>query len=1154
MPIQGQQRHNPLLTNPLKEAGHPFVENYGPDTYDAFYQNWGATQDSLGIVYFANGDGVLSYDGVHWNLVELPNKGTVFSLDTAKDGTIYVGAHNELGYLKAKENGEMQFISLLPFLEKEYHDFNIIRQTYATNHGVYFGAGQVLFKWDGEAFTVWDFPEGTRISTHEVNGEIYQHNSNLGLTKLTNGNFSLIPQGEKFIDLRLRFMSSLGKNGILLGCSSSLYKLNENGIEELLIDMPKFLEENVLYRGAVLHNGTVALGSLNKGILIIDKQGRQRTLISGEELLLSDQILGLFQDRAGLLWAGLQTGIAKIEYPSAFSVYDKSNQLSEHIYDITRFNDSIYIGTATGLQVLKFDRQTGRTLAYPVSGISGSTFDLMVFRDQLMIGAYGLYSKTAKGPPRQILEESIHYLQKSVIDSNRVFVALAPGLKAVRFEKGEWIEERTFDEVKYSVHTVVEDGEGNLWLRTNDNTIGLVSFTNKQAARSLKQPVHRIYDAEDGFPNDVGIPYLIDGILYFITSAGAPYYYNATKDRFEENTTFYERLGVLAERAKVSHVDKAGNIWIIVYEDGEKKDQLVALKKENGGYQLRAMHEDRIIDLRREVVFSELKDSLLWYRANSVGLIRHDLNGKSGNSDLRPSTFIKEVWYQTDSLLYAGHGKGNNYEIPYQQNQLRFKFSSPFFYRESQNKFQYLLEGYDLQWSEWTGETQKDYTNIPEGNYTFKVRSKNTFGLVGGEDHYRFAILPPWYRSWWAYLLYVVMGALLLWLFGQWRSKQLRQKNLALETLVGERTEEIRKKNKLLQHQTERLKEMDTMKTRLFANISHEFRTPLTLIKGPVEKLETAKENKISTTNIKMIRRNANRLLNLVNQLLDLSKLDSGKLALNMAEGDVFKCVRAAASSFSSHAASRNMDYQIKIPSRLLWASFDRDKLEKVIYNLVGNALKFTKDEGKVIIEAQFRSSRLRLKVADTGEGISSDKLPYIFDRFFQVDDSYTKEKTGSGIGLALTKELVELMGGTIYVESELGNGTIFRVVLPLEEIKSNAKDDIVETTTPFWNDDEQQPSAILQEEKETRVLIIEDNNDMRHFIKEQLAEHYAIFEGRNGKEGLEMAKKESPALIITDLMMPQMDGITLCKKLKTDLSTCHIPVIMLTAKAGIER
>ena len=491
--------------------------------------------------------------------------------------------------------------------------------------------------------------------------------------------------------------------------------------------------------------------------------------------------------------------------------------------------------------------------------------------------------------------------------------------------------------------------------------------------------------------------------------------------------------------------------------------------------------------------------------------------------------------------------------LPYQYNTLTFDFAAIEPAKPQLVKYQYMLEGYNTDWNPTTSQTRATFGNIFEGSYTFKLKAQSPDGVWSEPILYTFKLLPPWHRTWWAYAGYVLLAMVLLWLFAQWRSRQLRHKNLALETLIGERTEEIRKKNELLGHQTEKLKEMDTMKTHFFANISHEFRTPLTLIKGPIEKLEEEHQNNISTPNIKMIRRNANRLLNLVNQLLDLSKLDSGKLQLDLAEGDVFKCLRAAASAFSSQAASRNMDYQIKISSISLWAAFDRDKLEKIVYNLLGNSFKFTEDGDKVHISANHSGGRLQLVVSDSGQGIEKDKLPHIFDRFFQVDDSYTKQKSGSGIGLALTKELVGLMNGEIYVESEPEKGSIFKVMLPLEEIKSHKTEKrTVSPALAYYAEDEETKEPVT-ESKEVKLLIIEDNNDMRHFIKEQLEQDYQVLEAVNGKDGLQKANELVPDLIITDLMMPQMDGITLCKNLKTSIGTSHIPVIMLTARAGIE-
>jgi signal transduction histidine kinase/DNA-binding response OmpR family regulator/Tfp pilus assembly protein PilF len=358
---------------------------------------------------------------------------------------------------------------------------------------------------------------------------------------------------------------------------------------------------------------------------------------------------------------------------------------------------------------------------------------------------------------------------------------------------------------------------------------------------------------------------------------------------------------------------------------------------------------------------------------------------------------------------------------------------------------------------------------------------------------------------------------------------------------------------RIKQKSNKELQALDQLKSNFFANISHEFRTPLTLIKGPIEKLEQDPDEKLTRGEIKMIRRNTNRVLGLVNQLLDLSKIDQGKLRLKPTEGDIFKCLRAAAASFNSHAAQRNMDYRVEIPNEILWVAFDRDKLEKIVYNLLSNAFKFSEDGEMVAFKAKYVDEELKIQVSDSGKGISEEKLPYIFDRFFQVDNSFTKESEGSGIGLSLSKDLVELMDGTITVSSEEGKGTYFTVQIPLQKIETGQT---VPDAVGIKVDKAMTKSKTFELGKtDTRdlpqILIVEDNEDMRQLIKSQLLKNYKIVEAVNGEQGLKMAVSNPPDLLITDLMMPKMDGMELCQNLKTTLETSHIPIIMLTARAG---
>lgn len=364
-----------------------------------------------------------------------------------------------------------------------------------------------------------------------------------------------------------------------------------------------------------------------------------------------------------------------------------------------------------------------------------------------------------------------------------------------------------------------------------------------------------------------------------------------------------------------------------------------------------------------------------------------------------------------------------------------------------------------------------------------------------------------------------------------------------------------RKNKELMEAQevvNQKLREVDKMKSHFFASISHEFRTPLTLIKGPIEQLMAQPALPLSVEKVKMIHRNSDRLLQLVNQLLDLSKLDSGNLQLENKQGDVYKFLRIIASSFDSYAQQHDIRYTVKIHDGVLFSSFDPDKLEKVLYNLLFNAFKYTPDGGAIAIICEENNNSLHIEITDNGKGIAPHQVHHIFDRFYQVND-HTGFQEGTGIGLSLVKELLTLMGGTVHVDSEYGQGTTFRISIPLSRTKT------INEEVSVWSSDhvktplENELERYLQNaelEKET-ILVIEDNADMRSYIREHLIGDYRVLEAAHGKEGLAIANREIPDLIITDIMMPEMDGITFCNTVRRDERTSHIPVVMLTAKEG---
>ncbi|MEP7377465.1 MAG: ATP-binding protein [Chitinophagaceae bacterium] len=368
--------------------------------------------------------------------------------------------------------------------------------------------------------------------------------------------------------------------------------------------------------------------------------------------------------------------------------------------------------------------------------------------------------------------------------------------------------------------------------------------------------------------------------------------------------------------------------------------------------------------------------------------------------------------------------------------------------------------------------------------------------------------------------------------------------------------------NEKARAQARRIQEMDEIKSKFFANISHEFRTPLTLIQGPLQQIEEqvkeSGKNESATVPLRQIntmRRNTDRLLELVNQLLDLSKLDSGNMKLQIITGDVLQLLKSLAASFDSMAERKQIHYHVHFPEQTHIAFFDKDKLEKIFVNLLGNAFKYTPEKGTVSIIVEMEETRLRLSVEDNGPGIAKKELDKVFDRFYQVEGTGDK---GSGIGLALVKELVDLYHGQISVSSELTKGSRFRVSLPIDKNAFKENELIYgeyKTGTVFINQSTDTGYEVNEDGKLNShlplLLIVEDNKDLRTFIRETVHTFYQVEEAVNGKEGLEKAVALIPDVIISDVMMPVMDGFAMTEKLRKDERSSHIPVILLTAKAG---
>ncbi len=491
----------------------------------------------------------------------------------------------------------------------------------------------------------------------------------------------------------------------------------------------------------------------------------------------------------------------------------------------------------------------------------------------------------------------------------------------------------------------------------------------------------------------------------------------------------------------------------------------------------------------------------------------------------------------------------NRLKLPYNKNFLSFEFAGLEFNQPEKIRYRYMLKGYDNDWIAAGNNNVATYTRLPSGTYTLMVNASNTSGRWSPFVRKLFIVIePPLWATWWAYTLYFLIGAIIIYFLWRYNAKRVELKHkLEFESL-----------------ETKKLKELDHLKTRFFANISHEFRTPLTLIKGPIEDFLQDHDIEKLKEILPAMQRNSNRLLQLISQLLDLSKLGAGNYKLTRSKRDIIPFVKQIVNSFSSLAHRKNILLETEIDPRLkndlrneaIAFYFDDDVVEKILFNLLSNAFKFAPEGGNITVSLCFAEKKtgfLELKVEDDGIGIPPEKLPYIFDRFYQADQSNNRQFEGSGIGLSLVKELVELHGGTITVTSEVNKQTAFSCYLPLNKkiapgIESSKKEYSGEISVPdYETHNEPFENAI---DAAPTVLLVEDQPDVRKYIREKLHEHYNILEAKNGVEGFETAKTQMPDLVISDVMMPKKDGFELCHSLKTDNVTSHIPVILLTARA----
>ncbi|MFC0514745.1 two-component regulator propeller domain-containing protein [Mucilaginibacter angelicae] len=947
------------------------------------------------------------------------------------------------------------------------------------------------------------------------------------------------------------------------------------------------LKSNIVSNIIQADDGLIWIGTDHGGINVLDKKNFTITYLLNREddaKSLSQNSVILYKDDTGIMWAStFKEGVSYyhkniIRFP--LYRHFASDRESLSFEDANKFvedkSGNLWIGTNGG-GLIYFNRKNGSFKQYkyeqgnPNSLSNDIIVSLCIDHDQkLWIGTYfgGLDCFDGK--------KFIHYkhddkVAGSIADnrvwsiledsSNRLWIGtFAGGLQI--FDRDKKIFSAPFKQTDIRspyVATLFEDRKGNIWVGGYfgadvilKNKGGVIHYnTDKKGTNSLisnsincitqdsrgliwistreglsivnpETGFIRSLTAQNGLPDNTIMDILEDnrGTIWLSTANGL------------SRITFTQKQAPYAFRFE--NFDETDGL------QGKEFNARAALKTSRGELIFGGGHGFNIFDpltihanvYKPRLIFT---DFLLFNKSITA------------NEEVNGHVVLSKAISATRELT-----------LTHSENVFTIEFAALNFFNPNKVKHQYMMEGFDKDWLDADNAIRKaTYTNLDGGDYTFKVRAISQEGRWDPDYiTLKIKVLPPFWKSTIAYFIYILLLFGILF-FMRRRGIQKIRRQFEVE-------KEKQEAKLLIEHERQearRMHELDMMKIKFFTNVSHEFRTPLSLIMAPVDKILKHTETEEQRHQLQLINRNAKRLLNMVNQLLDFRKMEVQELRLHARNGDIISFIKEMVYSFSDVAEKKHIRLVFDSEIQSMVINFDHDKIERILFNLLSNAFKFTPDDGNVsvllaITEKTAEKRLLEIKVIDTGIGIPFDKQDKIFERFFQNEVPGSMVNQGSGIGLSITKEFVKLHNGEISVESEAGRGSCFTILLPVdltaeEQVSAN------KTNTPGPAMTESQ--AWLQAgsgstTKKLTVLLVEDNEDFRFYLKDNLSDTFNIIEAANGKEGWQKSLALHPNLVVSDISMPEMNGIDLCRKIRNDKRTSHIPVVLLTAVTGEEQ
>ncbi len=1164
-------------------------------------------KDSYGLVWFATEDGLDRFDGLNIKVyrhkrgnTETLQSNEILSLHEDKAGNLWVGTSG--GSLSLYDRKKDAFINFPSNTTGNAISNNVILSICSDYKGniwiANYSGVNILDSATRRITKLPDVPDSLKSAflqgvnilfedkSHRMwigtNHGLYQYNpknqtcrrffqNENDIYGLSNDNINAIAEDEKG---NLWIGTSNGLN-ILPSGTSTIFNYRKYN--------DKVLINNFIY--AISISGDTLWIGTSEGLNLLNTSTNEISTYSLDHRdihsLTAHSVRCIYIDNLGIYWLGTSGGgVDKYNKNLNLFNYVQSNFFDEkglHSSIVTSFaedkNGHIYVGTqGGGLSIFNRDTRLFQHLHIQTklnnTGAPISIIALkMTSRNRLMIGSYadGLF---VYDPALETYKQFYKGAKEEDLNSNYIFC----------FE---------------------EDSKGNIWIGTNGEGIIVMSPENKVIARYTPNPK----DANDiklpinGFIRDIKEDH--DGNIWIATHGGGLAMLQTSSGKF----SIYNSGNTNLTNDKVLSLllDKKGDVWAATFGGGigllDKTTKQFTNFSEKDGLQNNSIYK-----------ILEDKNGLIWVSTN-IGISSIDAvtkriknynyhNGVQNNNFVygaglcmsngevffgglegfnyfnpaylkknnnKPPVLITELKISNQLIEPGENGPiqenislANQINLDYKQN-FTLSFVGVSYTSPEQNQYAYKLEGFENNWNYVGNSTTASYTNLDPGRYVFRVKASNNDGVWNKEStSIIIYVHPPIWRTIYAYVFYVLLIAGSI-LYLRHRGIQKLKRKFAL-TQEKNKAEQDRK-------EIEKIHELDELKIKFLTNLSHEFRTPISLILGPLENLLGKEKDERSVGQLYMIKRNASRLLNLVNQLLDFRKMEEHELKLHASEGEFVAFLKDVCDSFVDLSERKKIDFYFTSQFSELHTVFDHEKIERILFNVLSNAFKFTLEGGKIGVELEKQinmpdqtNTWVNIKVTDTGVGIPEDKKEKIFERFFQTATAASVLNQGTGIGLSIAREFVKMHGGIIDVESKADVGTIFniRIPLPVLDVSNNVNRQLqpaaitngepdMEKTLPVEGHSDTSSKDILS------VLLVEDNEDFRSYLRDNLQLHYKVYEASNGKEGWQTALLKHPDLIVSDISMPYMDGIELSGKIKSDKRTNHIPIILLTALTGEE-